>query len=144
MSGKICAGCGESYSSSLGRCPACGTVNSGKRAELTDADPMLCADCGASASIKFDGAWRCRTHYSQYRNITDIPVSHKDRRAEISAMIASLTNKRPNKQWAYDLRAREERGEKLTATQSRFWREALHADLVTDREPGEDDEEIKR
>jgi hypothetical protein len=111
----------------------------------TSTDQMLCADCGASASIKFDGAWRCRLHYSRYRSITDIPLSRKDRRAEITAIVAMLTNKRPSKQWAYDLKAREDRGEKLTATQSRFWREALHADLVAvDRVPGEDDEEIKR
>lgn len=107
----------------------------------TSLDPMLCADCGGSASIKFDGAWRCRLHYSRYRNITDVPAPGKDRRAEIAAMVVMLKNKKPSKQWAHDLRAREDRGEKLTATQSRFWREALRADLVAaDRQPGEDDE----
>ena len=144
MSGKICAGCGESYASTLGRCPSCGTQGAGKRVlggDSTSTDPMLCADCGVPASLKFDGAWRCRTHYSRYRNITHEPLRGKDRRAEIAAMVKMLTNRRPSKQWAYDLKAREERGEKLTATQARFWREALYADLVTvDREPGSDDE----
>jgi len=63
----------------------------------------------------------------QRHPLLDAPKpERKDRHAEIQAMIAMLGNKKPSKQWAIDLKAREESGEKLNYTQQRFWLEALN------------------
>ena len=104
-------------------------------------DSMLCVDCGMPASLKFDGQWRCRSHYSQYRNITTDAAPRRDRSAQIKAMVTMLKAKKPSKQWAYDLQASELAGEPLTALQRRYWREALRAELP-ERVVGEDDEVV--
>ena len=104
-------------------------------------DPMRCVDCNAPASLKFDGQWRCRDHYSRYRHITHDSAPRKDRSAQIKAMIDMLKRKKPSKDWAYSLQASELAGEPLTALQRRYWREALRMDLP-ERVVGEDDEAI--
>ena len=142
---RRCLQCSTPYDSASVACPACGAINpSTKGKASSDAiavDPMLCIDCGVPASLKFDGQWRCRDHYSRYRHITHDTAPRRDRSAEIRAMIDMLKRKKPSKQWAYDLQAREVAGEMLTALQSRYWREALRTDLP-ERVVGEDDEAI--
>lgn len=72
----------------------------------------------------------------QRHPLLDAPKPVKtNRAATVREAAALLDGKKASKQWARDLKARDEAGEKLTYTQSRFWREALQADLL-----GEDGE----
>ncbi len=57
----------------------------------------------------------------------DRPPADRPRLVRELSRIAELQAKRGPKQWAYDLRAREQRGETLSQTQRFAWREALRA-----------------
>lgn len=57
----------------------------------------------------------------------DRPTADRPRLARMLARIAELQAGRGPKQWAYDLRDRERRGERLSEVQRSAWREALRA-----------------
>lgn len=47
--------------------------------------------------------------------------------------VAAAHAKQDPKTWAWRLKAREEQGERLSKVQRDFWREALRAELATER-----------
>lgn len=57
----------------------------------------------------------------------DRPPADRPRLVRELSRIAELQSKRGPKQWAYDLRDREKRGERLSQLQRSAWREALRA-----------------
>lgn len=89
-----------------------------------------CAFCGGTAerqTLSMLGA-RCGPCFQQYvtqgKRYGPMPTA-EERRAVGQKLRAILAGRSWGKQWAYDLRDREERGEQLTPAQRETWRIAL-------------------
>lgn len=77
----------------------------------------------------------CFTHYKTRGKPNPPMPTAEQRRATAMRLRAILANRpKPGRGWAYALRDREQRGERLSLAQRHAWRDALHAAFTAEVE----------